>query len=108
VKLLFEIRESKKTSVQHPSLVKNDIRLGLVQILDANRPSGAHSVAIVSLVAEDFGKGVDQVLVVIVARKFSVDEYYRMVEAGILRPTERVELLDGQILCMEGVDKASN
>ena len=35
-----------------------------------------------------------------VARKFSVDEYYRMAEAGILRPKERVELLDGQILCM--------
>jgi Uma2 family endonuclease len=34
------------------------------------------------------------------ARKFSVDEYYRMAEAGILRPKERVELLDGQILCM--------
>ena len=49
----------------HPSLVKDDIRLGFVQMLDANRPSGAHSVAIVSLVAEDFGKGVDQVLVVI-------------------------------------------
>jgi Uma2 family endonuclease len=33
-------------------------------------------------------------------RKFSVDEYYRMAETGILRPKERVELLDGQILCM--------
>ena len=34
------------------------------------------------------------------SRKFSVDEYYRMAEVGILRPKERVELLDGQILCM--------
>lgn len=33
-------------------------------------------------------------------RKFSVDEYYRMAKAGILRPEERVELLDGQIICM--------
>jgi hypothetical protein len=33
-----------------------NIRLGFVEMLDANRPSGAHSVAIVSLVAEDFGK----------------------------------------------------
>ena len=34
------------------------------------------------------------------ARKFSVDEYYLMAEAGILRPKEQVELLDAQILCM--------
>ena len=34
------------------------------------------------------------------ARKFSVDEFYRMAEAGIFRPKERVELLDGQIICM--------
>ena len=56
---------SRRGMFLHPSLVKNDIRLGLVEILDANRPSGAHPVAFVSLVAEDFGKGVDQVLVVI-------------------------------------------
>jgi Uma2 family endonuclease len=34
------------------------------------------------------------------ARKFSVGEYHRMAETGILRPKERVELIDGQILCM--------
>src|SRR5260370_18341329 len=56
---------SRRGMFLHPSLVKNDIWLGFVEMLDANRPSGAHSVAIVSLVAEDFGKGVDQVLVVI-------------------------------------------
>jgi Uma2 family endonuclease len=32
--------------------------------------------------------------------KFSVDEYYRMADADVLRPKERVELLDRQILCM--------
>ena len=32
------------------------------------------------------------------ARKFTVAEYYRMVDAGILQPRERVELIEGEIL----------
>ena len=31
-------------------------------------------------------------------RKFTVAEYYRMVDAGILQPKERVELIEGEIL----------
>ncbi len=33
-------------------------------------------------------------------RRFSVDEYDRMIEAGILQEDERVELLQGAIVCM--------
>ena len=33
-------------------------------------------------------------------RKFTVAEYYRMAEAGILKPDERVELVEGEIVVM--------
>ena len=33
-------------------------------------------------------------------RKLSVSEYYRMAEAGIIKPSERVELLNGQVIQM--------
>ena len=33
-------------------------------------------------------------------RKFTVAEYYRMAEAGILKPDERVELIEGKIIVM--------
>ena len=33
-------------------------------------------------------------------RKFTVAEYYRMAEVGILRPDERVELIEGEIILM--------
>jgi len=37
---------------------------------------------------------------VLASHRFSVEEYYRMAETGVLKPDERVELLDGCILDM--------
>lgn len=36
-------------------------------------------------------------------RRFTVDEYHRMADAGVLREDDRVELLDGQIVVMSPI-----
>jgi len=36
-------------------------------------------------------------------RRFSVDDYYRMADVGILGPDDRVELLDGQVVQMSPI-----
>ena len=43
-------------------------------------------------------------------RKFTVAEYYRMAEVGILKPNERVELIEGDIIVMPpiGPEHADN
>ena len=38
-----------------------------------------------------------------VKHRFSVKEYYRMAETGVLRPDARVELLDGEIIDMSPI-----
>jgi len=38
-----------------------------------------------------------------VRRRFTVDEYHRMAEAGILHEDDRIELIDGEILCVAAI-----
>lgn len=39
----------------------------------------------------------------VTTRRFDVEEYHRMAEAGVLRPTERVELIDGEVVRMASI-----
>lgn len=39
----------------------------------------------------------------IIKKRFTVEEYHRMAEAGILGPTDRVELIDGDVVQMSPV-----
>lgn len=42
-------------------------------------------------------------IMVVATRRITVDEYYKMAEVGILKPDERVELIDGEIIQMSPI-----
>jgi len=45
---------------------------------------------------------------ILTKRRFTADEYQRMVSAGILREDDHVELIDGQVLVMHGIGPRHN
>jgi Uma2 family endonuclease len=45
---------------------------------------------------------------VVSRRRFTVDDYHRMVEAGILSERERVELIDGEVVAMTPIGPRHN
>ena len=42
-------------------------------------------------------------MLVQIQHRFTVEEYYRMAETGVLKPDARVELLDGRIIDMSPI-----
>ncbi len=75
-----------------PALDRSAARRSMTARLVLRRPFG-HAPPLHSASGESDTMGMP-----LAHRRFTVDEYYRMAEVGILRPDERVELLDGEIL----------
>jgi hypothetical protein len=48
--------------------------------------------------AQDMAVGYGEAMPVLTLHRFTVEDYYRMAETGVLQPDTRVELLDGEVI----------
>lgn len=72
-------------------------------VMDPSPPSDDTSSAVPSFEAEQPTRGGPGMPATVTTRRFTVDEYHRMAEAGVFHPFERVELIEGEIVQMAAI-----
>jgi Uma2 family endonuclease len=71
--------------------------------MDAPPPSHETSDAASRSEADRSLRGGTNMPATVTTRRFNVEEYHRMAEAGVLHPAERVELIEGEIVQMAAI-----